>query len=83
MASEVRTEMAAALAQLPDRQRVVITLRDMEGHSAEEVCRILEISPTNQRVLLHRARAFVRAKLEEYFSRAGEAPGIDSGSVTS
>lgn len=53
---------------LPQRQRIVITLRDIEGYSSEEVCAILEISAANQRVLLHRARAAVRGRLEEYFS---------------
>ena len=49
---------------LPERQRVVITLRDVEGYSSDEVCSILRIIGANQRVLLHRARAFVRGKLE-------------------
>ena len=51
---------------LPPTQAVVITMRDVEGFSAEEVCNALEISETNQRVLLHRARAKVRRALEEY-----------------
>ncbi|GAA5066937.1 RNA polymerase sigma-70 factor (ECF subfamily) [Thermocatellispora tengchongensis] len=70
LASEVRTEIAAALAALPARQRTVITLRDIEGCTSEEVCEILEISPANQRVLLHRARSAVRDRLEEYFETA-------------
>jgi RNA polymerase sigma-70 factor (ECF subfamily) len=67
LAGEVQAQLEAALTELPDRQRVVITLRDVEGYGADEVCSILEISAANQRVLLHRARAFVRGKLEEYF----------------
>jgi RNA polymerase sigma-70 factor (ECF subfamily) len=67
LAGEVHAQVEAALAGLPERQRVVITLRDVEGYSSEEVCSILQISAANQRVLLHRARAFVRGKLEEYF----------------
>jgi RNA polymerase sigma-70 factor (ECF subfamily) len=67
LAGEVQAQVEAALAELPDRQRVVITLRDVEGYGADEVCSILEVSAANQRVLLHRARAFVRGKLEEYF----------------
>ena len=67
LAGEVQAQVEAALAALPERQRVVITLRDVEGYSSDEVCSILEISPSNQRVLLHRARAFVRGRLEEYF----------------
>ena len=51
---------------LPDTQRAVITLRDIEELSSQEICNILEISESNQRVLLHRARARVRAALEDY-----------------
>lgn len=71
LSGELRSVLGAALASLPDRQRVVITLRDIEGYSSEEVCAILEISAANQRVLLHRARAAVRARLEVYY--AGQA----------
>jgi RNA polymerase sigma-70 factor (ECF subfamily) len=67
---EVRAVLRSALDDLPDRQRIVITLRDVEGYSAEEVCTILTISAANQRVLLHRARAVVRARLESYFVSA-------------
>jgi RNA polymerase sigma-70 factor (ECF subfamily) len=56
----------AAIEQLPPAQRVVITLRDVEGFGSEDVCNVLEISATNQRVLLHRARSKVRAALEDY-----------------
>jgi RNA polymerase sigma-70 factor (ECF subfamily) len=45
-----------------------MTLRDVQGFSANEVCAALEISPGNQRVLLHRARARVRTALERYFA---------------
>jgi RNA polymerase sigma-70 factor (ECF subfamily) len=55
-----------AIDALPDSQRAVITLRDVEGWSAEEVCNALELSETNQRVLLHRARSKVRHALERY-----------------
>ena len=48
-------------------QRAVVTLRDVAGWSSEEVCNALELTETNQRVLLHRARAKVRRALEEYF----------------
>lgn len=68
LAAETRAQVAAAVERLPGRQRVVIVLRDVEGYEAEEVCSILEISAANQRVLLHRARAFVRAELERYFA---------------
>ncbi len=56
----------AAIERLPMSQREVIELRDIQGRSAEEVCNALGISSVNQRVLLHRARAAVRAMLEEY-----------------
>ena len=65
---EVRHVIEAALADLPHRQRVVITLRDVDGYGSGEVCSILEISAVNQRVLLHRARAAVRGRLEEYYA---------------
>lgn len=70
LAAEVRGRIAAALAELPIRQRTVITLRDVEGCTSEEVCEILEISAANQRVLLHRARTAVRGRLEDYFETA-------------
>lgn len=63
---ELRRRVAAAVSELPPRQRLVITLRDIEGCDAREVCDLLEISAENQRVLLHRARAAVRGKIEEY-----------------
>jgi RNA polymerase sigma-70 factor (ECF subfamily) len=58
-----------AVAELPPRYAVVITLRDLEGWSSDEVSTLLEISGENQRVLLHRARARVRAALAEYYGR--------------
>jgi RNA polymerase sigma-70 factor (ECF subfamily) len=61
---EVRSRIEAAVCELSHRQRMVITLRDIEGYSSAEVCAILEISAANQRVLLHRARAAVRGRLE-------------------
>ncbi len=77
LAGEVHARVEAALAELPERQRVVITLRDVEGYSSDEVCSILEISAANQRVLLHRARAFVRGKLEEYFEASASDVGTE------
>jgi RNA polymerase sigma-70 factor, ECF subfamily len=56
-----------AIEELPENQKIVITLRDVTGCSAAEVCDTLGISPENQRVLLHRARARVRARLERHF----------------
>jgi RNA polymerase sigma-70 factor (ECF subfamily) len=60
-----------AVERLPDGQRAVMTLRDLQGLSSSEACNILEISETNQRVLLHRARTKVRRALEEHFEAAG------------
>lgn len=65
--SEARDVILRAISRLPDQQRQVIELRDVEGWSSEEVRNVLELSETNQRVLLHRARSKVRAALEEYF----------------
>ena len=67
---EARDRLKAALAQLPDRQRMIVGLRDVEGHSAEEVCELLGLSQENQRVLLHRGRSRLRAILEEYLDAA-------------
>jgi RNA polymerase sigma-70 factor, ECF subfamily len=62
-----RRVMLKAIAELPSRQREVLVLRDIQGYSAAEARNALELSETNQRVLLHRGRAKVRAALESYF----------------
>jgi RNA polymerase sigma-70 factor, ECF subfamily len=67
VAGEIRTRLSAALALLPDRQRTVVSLRDIHGLHSDEVCDILGISAANQRVLLHRARARLRSELENYY----------------
>jgi len=56
----------AAIEELPEAQRIVITMRDVAGLSSEEVCDALDITAGNQRVLLHRARARVREALERH-----------------
>lgn len=61
------------ISRLPRMQRLVITMRDLEGFGAEETRNALAISETNQRVLLHRARAKLRTALEEHFGEADEA----------
>ncbi len=66
LAGEVRRELRAVLDTLPERQRVVLTLRDVLGHTSDEVCRLLEISQANQRVLLHRARTSARLAIATY-----------------
>jgi RNA polymerase sigma-70 factor (ECF subfamily) len=66
LSQEARAMVDAVLATLPPNQRLVITLRDVQGFSAEETCELLGVSESNQRVLLHRARAKVRSALEDY-----------------
>jgi RNA polymerase sigma-70 factor (ECF subfamily) len=63
---ETRAQIQQAIDALPASQCEVITLRDIEGWTSEEICNVLEISETNQRVLLHRARSKVRRALEQY-----------------
>jgi len=60
-----------AIDQLPEVQRQVVTLRDLEGLSAQEACEVLSISEANQRVLLHRGRARVRSELERGLGPVG------------
>lgn len=62
------TLLEAELRELPERQRLIVVLRDTLGWTAEEVCNALEINETNQRVLLHRARSRLRARLEAHFA---------------
>jgi RNA polymerase sigma-70 factor, ECF subfamily len=66
LATETMDVIRREIDRLPSSQRAVLTLRDIEGLSAEEVCNALGLTETNGRVLLHRARAKVRAALEEY-----------------
>ena len=68
LGAETRSVIDAAIEQLPPTQREVIRLRDVEGFSSGEVRLLLELSETNQRVLLHRARSKVRAALERYLA---------------
>lgn len=70
LSREVQRNILAAIEDLPPVQRAVIGLRDVEGLGSHEVCNVLAISETNQRVLLHRARAKVRRALEEYIAKA-------------
>ena len=68
LSAEMQANLNAAIDHLPASQRQVILLRDMEGWTAEEVCAVLQISQSNQRVLLHRARARVRQSLANYLA---------------
>ena len=70
LAREVREQLQGAIAALPEHQRLVLILRDIEGRSTEEVCNVLGVQETNARVLLHRARAKVRVALEPYLEGA-------------
>jgi RNA polymerase sigma-70 factor (ECF subfamily) len=66
----LRQELVGALDQairaLPERQRTIVVLRDVLGWTSDEVCNVLELEETNQRVLLHRARSRLREILEAY-----------------
>lgn len=66
MSKEAQDLIQTAIEALPPAQREVITLRDIEGCSSQEICNVLLITETNQRVLLHRARSKLRRTLEQY-----------------
>ena len=67
LSREVLHQLDQAVSGLPPRQRKVVTMRDVCGMTADEVCATLNISPQNQRVLLHRARAVLREALADYY----------------
>ena len=66
VSKESLSQIKYAIQKLPPPQRQVIILRDMEGLESEEICQLLKITATNQRVLLHRARTKVRQALHSY-----------------
>jgi RNA polymerase sigma-70 factor (ECF subfamily) len=66
LSQETLDVIERAIDELPPAQRAVITMRDTEGLSSDEVCNVLDLTETNQRVLLHRARSKVRRALEGY-----------------
>jgi RNA polymerase sigma-70 factor (ECF subfamily) len=70
LAGETMDIVRRAVEELPPAQRTVISLRDIEGWDAPEVCALLGVSEGNQRVLLHRARSRVRTALEEHLAPA-------------
>jgi RNA polymerase sigma-70 factor (ECF subfamily) len=70
IAAKMAARVVAAIEQLPLQQREVVTLRDVQGLSTEEVCAVLGISHVNQRVLLHRGRSRLRQVIESEFGRA-------------
>jgi RNA polymerase sigma-70 factor (ECF subfamily) len=73
LAGEAMQRLMCGLAELPPRQRAVVTLSDVHGLTTEEICAVLELSPGNQRVLLHRGRARLRQLLEDY-----HRPGVEA-----
>lgn len=68
LAGEIRALILETIDTLPATQREVLVLRDLEGLSATEVCNVLGLTDTNQRVLLHRARSRVRLAMERHFT---------------
>jgi RNA polymerase sigma-70 factor (ECF subfamily) len=70
-AQALRDQILAALAQMPERQRAVVMLRDVDGLRGDEVCQVLDLSPANERVLLHRGRSRLRQALEDRIGAAG------------
>lgn len=75
LSQELRDVVSRAISQLPPAQRIVITLRDVEGWTAPEVSEVLDVQDSYQRVLLHRARIVVRTALERYLKPQTEPPG--------
>ena len=74
LAKEAAEHIHSAISFLPAKQRIVITLRDLEGWTSEEVCELMKITKTNQRVLLHVARSKVQQMLDSYFTERRKAP---------
>lgn len=64
---ELRRKMQAAILELPEIYRSVLVLRDMEGFTTEEAAQILNQTPSNIKVRLHRARLFLREQLKSYY----------------
>lgn len=64
-AEALRGQILEALAQMPERQRAVVMLRDVDGLASDEVCQVLQLTAANERVLLHRGRSRLRQALED------------------
>jgi RNA polymerase sigma-70 factor, ECF subfamily len=76
LAGETRAVIVRAIEGLSHAQRIVITLRDIGGWDSDEVCQALDISPGNQRVLLHRARTAVRAAIEAHLGAVEDMAAV-------
>lgn len=70
LSDELRRTLKKAILELPEKYRVVLVLRDIEGFSTDESAHILALSPSNIKVRLHRARLFLRDKLKTYYKEA-------------
>jgi len=68
LSNEAVEQIKTVIESLPLQQRIVITLRDLEGWTSDEVCALMQITNTNQRVLLHLARTKAQQELERYFT---------------
>jgi RNA polymerase sigma-70 factor (ECF subfamily) len=66
LTAETRTHLEEAIRKLPEKHKLVLSLRDIQGWRSADVCELLDISPENQRVILHRARVQVRKALAGY-----------------
>lgn len=71
---ELAEKLQEAIVALPEKYRLVLVLRDLEGFSTEAAAQILNLTPTNVKVRLHRARLFVRDQLKDYFRHDRPAP---------
>ncbi|RUA00913.1 MAG: hypothetical protein DSY89_05815 [Deltaproteobacteria bacterium] len=71
---ELADQLNTAIHALPPKYRLVSVLRDIEGFSTSETARILDISSTNVKVRLHRARFFLREELKSYFEHDRNTP---------
>ncbi len=76
MAAETLLQVEAAVKRLPPHQRAVVTLRDIEGWTAAEVCEVLDITAGNQRVLLHRARSQLRHAIDVSLDPSGNGTDL-------
>lgn len=68
---QIRAAIERGLEDLPAQQRAIVAMRDLDGFSSEEVCNVLGLSESNQRVLLHRGRGRLRAALERALGERG------------